>query len=125
MKTVTKVCRFLLGLMMLVFGLNGFFQFMPMPEPSQAMGKFMGALAETGYMFQLISLVEAVAGLLLLVNVFTPLMLIVLFTVLFNALLAHLFLDLPGIGGAAVGIILNVYLFFAYKEKYVQLVRKN
>jgi len=35
-----------------------------------------------------------------------------------NALLFHLFLDIKGVAGALVFTALNVYLFFAYKDKY-------
>lgn len=43
--------RIVLGLIFFVFGLNGFFHFIPMPPPPEAGGKFLGALFETGYFF--------------------------------------------------------------------------
>ncbi len=43
------VARVLLGLAFLVFGLNGFLDFLPHPEtpPSAGAGAFLGALAQT------------------------------------------------------------------------------
>ena len=119
---VTLVLRILLGLMMLIFGLNKFLQFMPMPELPEAAGKFMGALMESGYLMQLVAIVEIVAGVLLLVGKYVPLALVILFPVMLNALLFHVFLDPAGSAGAAVAVILNVVLFFAYKDRYSSIL---
>ena len=40
-----------LGLIFFVFGLNGFVEFIPMPELSPQSREVMGALAETGFFF--------------------------------------------------------------------------
>tara|TARA_Y100000588_G_scaffold352476_1_gene405137 strand:- start:816 stop:962 length:147 start_codon:yes stop_codon:yes gene_type:complete len=42
------IARILLGLIFFVFGLNGFLQFMPMPELSEEGAALMGALAASG-----------------------------------------------------------------------------
>ena len=44
MKIITVIARFLLGLIFLVLGLNGFLHFIPMPPPFGIAGQFMGAL---------------------------------------------------------------------------------
>ena len=43
MKTASLIARMLLGLIFLVFGLNGFLHFIPMPPPTGLAGQFMGA----------------------------------------------------------------------------------
>lgn len=65
---LTMVLRVLLGLFLLVFGLNKFFHFLPMPPMEGAPGDFMSALGNSGYMFPLIGFTEVVAGALLLLN---------------------------------------------------------
>jgi putative oxidoreductase len=40
--------RIALGLIFTVFGLNGFFGFIPQPPPPEAAGAFAGALAASG-----------------------------------------------------------------------------
>ena len=65
---LTMAFRLLLGLILLVFGLNKFFNFFPMPPMEGAPADFMGALGKTGYMFPLIALTEIVAGVLLIIN---------------------------------------------------------
>ncbi len=96
--------RVLSGLMWLIFGLNGFFQFIPMPPPAPEAGAFMGAMAATGYIFPLIKLSEIVASLTLLSGKFINFGLLLLAPILVNIILFHLFLD-PG--GILMGLILG------------------
>ena len=122
MNKAKLIVRILLGLMLIVFGLNKFLQFMPMPPMSDAAGEFMGALGKSGYIMPIVAIVEIHAGILLLLNKYVPLALVILFPVLLNAFLFHLFLDLPGIGGAAVAIAMNTFLFFANKASHNELL---
>ena len=69
MKIVTLIARVLLGLIFVVFGLNGFLHFIPMPPPppdSPAM-HFFTAVSTTGYM-KVVSCLQILGGLLLLFN---------------------------------------------------------
>ena len=50
MKILTNISRFLLGLIFLVFGLNGFLHFIPMPPPSGVAGQFLGAMFVSKYL---------------------------------------------------------------------------
>jgi uncharacterized membrane protein YphA (DoxX/SURF4 family) len=50
MKIITLIARLLLGLIFVVFGLNGFLNFINMgPMPSGLAGQFIGALAQSHY----------------------------------------------------------------------------
>ena len=71
----------------------------------------------------IVAIVEIATGVLLLINKYQPLALVVLFPVLLNAFLFHLFLDLPGIGGAVFAIAMNIFLFVANKESYKVLLK--
>jgi putative oxidoreductase len=117
------IVRVVLGLMLVVFGLNKFLQFMPMPPMPEAAAAFMGALVTSGYIMAIVAIVEIVTGILLLVNKFQPLTLVVLFPILLNAFLFHLFLDIAGIGGAVVALAMNVFLMFANKEAYSAVLK--
>ena len=123
MNKAKLIVRILLGLMLVVFGLNKFLQFMPMPPMPEAAGEFMGALVKSGYIMVIVAVVEIVAGILLLVNKFQPLALVVLFPILLNAFLFHLFLDIAGIGGSAVALAMNVFLMFANKVAYSEILK--
>ena len=123
MKILKLVSRILLGLMVLVFGLNKFLHFIPMPPHPGAAGEFMVALAQSGYIFPIVAIVEIATGILLLLNKFKALALVILFPVMLNAFLFHAFLDLPGIGAAAFAIIINVFLMFGEKKSYQAILK--
>jgi hypothetical protein len=125
MEKAKKMIRIALGLVIAIFGLNGFMHFMPTPPVNVELGRFLGALGATNYMFPLIATVQTVSGALLLVNKWVPLALVVLFTVQLNAFLAHLFLDPAGIGLATLVLFFNVILIILYKDKYLELVHQE
>jgi len=96
MKFVTLIARLLLGVIFVVFGLNGFFNFISLgPLPSGLAGQFVGALAQSHY-FWVVAGLQVLGGALLLVNRFVPLGLVLLGPVIVNILLYHLFLNLRG-----------------------------
>jgi hypothetical protein len=115
---VTLGSRFVLGALFLVFGLNGFLQFIPMPAPPADAGAFLGALAKTGYMFPLIKLIEIGVGLMLLSNRFVPLALTLIAPIVVNIVAYHGFLDPAGMVLPIVILGLNVFLAFAYRANY-------
>lgn len=123
MKKAQLIIRILLGLMLVVFGLNKFLNFMPMPPMPDAAGEFMGALAKSGYIMPIVAIVEILAGIALFANKFVPLALVILFPVLLNAFLFHLFLDVAGIGGALFAIGMNIFLFFTHKDSYKEILK--
>ncbi|MEE8524872.1 MAG: DoxX family membrane protein [Thermoanaerobaculia bacterium] len=94
MDKVAMIARYLLGLVFFVFGLNGFFGFLPPPEvPEGAAQAFMGGLAGTGYFFVLLKITETVSGALLLAGRYVPLALLLLAPVVVNIAAYHIFLD--------------------------------
>ncbi len=120
---VTMVLRILLGLFVLIFGLDKFFHFIPMDHSSMseaAMG-YMGGLAATKTTI-LVAIVEIAAGLALLFNKYAALMLLILMSVSVNAVLFHVTLETATIPGALILFILNAVLLFAYKDKYKDLL---
>ena len=118
---LTMALRLLLGLILLVFGLNKFFHFLPMPPMEGAPADFMGALGKTGYMFPLIALTEIVAGALLIFNKWKGLALIFTAIISINIVLFHLALAPAGIALAAVVAILNIILMYANWNKFKTL----
>ena len=118
MKIVTLIARLLLGLIFVVFGLNGFFNFLNMgPMPSGLAGQFIGALAQSHY-FWVVAALQVAGGALLLVNRFVPLGLVLLGPVIVNILLYHLFLNLTGIGLAIVVAILWLIVFYGHRQYF-------
>lgn len=119
---VFLVLRILLGLFVLVFGLNKFLDFMPMPEMSEDARAYFGALMNAKTLV-LVAIVEILAGLALIFNKYGALFALVLMSVSINAVLFHLNLDLGGIGAAAVLLILNILVLVGYKDHYKSLFK--
>lgn len=115
--------RLLLGLIYFVFGLNFFFQFIPLPPQPEAAGALLGAFFASGYMFPLIKITEVVGGLALLTGFFVPLALVVLAPITLNILLLHLFLAPAGMPMTLVMLALHLFLGFANLEKYKPMLK--
>jgi uncharacterized membrane protein YphA (DoxX/SURF4 family) len=105
MKVVGLIARYLLGLIFLVFGANGFLHFIPMPPPAGLAGQFMGALF-VSHVLVVIFLLELLGGILLLVGRFVPLGLVLLGPVVVNIVLFHAFMAPSGLPLATVVVIL-------------------
>ena len=125
MKIVTILVRSLLGLIFIVFGLNGFFHFIPMPPPpaDSAAGQFFAAVSTTGYM-NVVFLCQIIGGLLLFFNFLPVLGLVILCPVIFNIVLFHATMEPGGLPLAIVVAILALYLVWAYWDHYRHLVRQ-
>jgi putative oxidoreductase len=118
MKIVTLIARLLLGLAFVVFGLNGFLNFLSMgPMPTGLAGQFMGALFLSHY-YWVIAALQILGGALLLLNRFVPLGLVLLGPVIVNILLYHVFLNPAGIGLAIVVTILWFIVFYSNRQYF-------
>ena len=121
MRIVTLIARLLLGLIFVVFGLNGFLNFINMgPMPSGLAGQFLGALAQSHY-FWVVAALQVAGGVLLLVNRFVPLALVLLGPVIVNIILYHVFLNPSGAALAIVGVILWGIVFYSYRQYFSRI----
>lgn len=124
--TWIKVIRYVLGAILLIFSLNGFFQFLPMPPLPGPASEFFGALYQTGYMIPLLYGAELIIAALLLLNRFVPLALLLFLPIAVNILFFHLFLAPAGGLPGYFTVLLEVILLFAYKKDYrVLLIAKT
>ena len=116
MKIASVIARCLLGLIFLVFGLNGFLHFIPMPPPKGALAaQFGGAIFASHYWVVVFGL-QVIGGLLLLVNRFVPLALVLLGPVIVNIFFFHVLMAPEGIPLAAVVVVLWSILAVRYKQ---------
>ena len=97
MKIAATISRYLLGLVFLVFGLNGFLHFIPVPPPKDPLARqYLGALFVSHYLV-MIYLLQIVPGALLLANRYVPLALTLLGPVLANIVFFHAFMAPEGL----------------------------
>ena len=126
MRIVTLVARILLGIMFLVFGLNGFLHFIPQgPMPAGLASQFVGALTESHY-FVAVFLLQIVSGVLFLINRYVPLALTLIAPVIVNILLFHALMApsgiLPGIFATVFWIVVAYSLRSAFAGIFQQRV---
>lgn len=118
MKILSLVARILLGLLFVVFGLNGFLNFLNMgPMPTGLAGQFILALVGSHY-FWVVAGLQIAGGALLLVNRYVPLGLVLLGPVIVNIILYHLFMNPSGIVLPIVVVILWFIVFYAHRQNF-------
>lgn len=90
MKIVTIIARILLGLVFVVFGLNGFIHKAGQMPPGPG-GQFLTAMFQSHFVYAVCAF-QIAGGLLLLIGRYVPLGLVILGPVIVNILLFHLFM---------------------------------
>jgi putative oxidoreductase len=106
------VSRILLGLIFLIFGVNGLMYFtmgngfIPMPPPSAEMMPIMTGFMATKYLMPLVKLIEIVAGLMLLSGFFINASIVLLAPILVNIAGIHFIVDTAGAPMTVVLLIL-------------------
>ena len=118
---VFMILRILLGLFILVFGLNKFLHFIPFGEMPEDAGAYFAALS-SAKVITLVGVVEIIAGLALIFNKYGALSALILMSISVNAVLFHATLDPANSAGAIVLLVLNIIVLFGYKDKYKDLL---
>lgn len=123
MKITTLLARCLLGFVFLVFGLNGFLHFIPVPPPTELVaGQYLGALFVSHYLV-VIYLLQIIPGALLLANRFVPLALTLLGPVLANIVFFHVFMAPEGLPLPLILSVLWLVVAFRYRTTFAGLFR--
>jgi len=114
----TTIVRVLLGLMFLVFGLNGFLNFIPAPKdlPPDLVTVSTG-LMKGGYM-TVVSATEILVALLLLTNLFVPLALALLAPIVVGIITFHIAIAPATIVPGIVVLVMELYLAWAYRGAF-------
>ena len=117
-RIVTTIVRLLLGVMFLVFGLNGFLNFIPAPKdlPPDLVTVSTG-LMKGGYM-TVVSATEILVALLLLTNLFVPLALALLAPIVVGIITFHIAIAPATIVPGIVVLVMELYLAWAYRGSF-------
>jgi len=120
MRAISAIARYLAGVVFLVFGLNGFLNFIPMPPPAGIAGQFMGALYASHYLWVIFAF-QLVAGVLLLANRYVPLALAMLAPVIVNILSFHVLMAPGGLPLALFVAVLWAVIFVDVRPAFAAL----
>jgi putative oxidoreductase len=124
MKIASLITRILLGLIFLVFGLNGFFHFIPMPPPVGTAGQFMGALFVSHYLV-VVFLLQLIPAILLLLNRYVPLALTLLAPIIVNIFFFHALMAPSGLPLALIVILLWIVTAMSVRPAFAGLLRQK
>ena len=124
MKITAMIARFLLGLIFLIFGLNGFFHFLSMPAPTGVAGQFIGALFVSHFLI-VIFVIQLIGAVLLLVNRYVPLALTLLAPIIVNILLFPLLMAPSGLPLAIIVTVLWVLVFLSVRSAFSGLLQRR
>src|SRR6202140_1815092 len=124
MKTTSTIARYLAGVIFLVFGLNGFLHFIPLPPPTGVAGQFLGALFVSHYLWVIFGF-QVIAAVLLLVNRYVPLAVAVLAPVLVNILAFHALMAPSGLPLALFVALLWIVIFIEVRPAFSGLFQSR
>ena len=122
-RIATAIIRVLLALVFLVFGLNGFLNFMPAPKdlPPDII-TVSSALVKGGYM-AVVAATEIIAAVLLLSNRFVPLAVALLAPIVAGIITFHIAIAPSTIVPGIVVLVMELYLAWAYRGAFRPMLR--
>jgi hypothetical protein len=121
MKILQQAPSLLLALVFLVFGLNYFLNFIPMPQQTGDAGTFLGLIYSTGFL-GFVKVLEVSIGGILLIKPLRALALLLIAPISLNILLFEVFIaHQPDIGILLVA--LNVLAIYQHRSKYTQILK--
>ncbi len=121
MKIAVMIARYLLGFGFVLFGLNGFLNFLPQPPlPNGPASDYLRVLGGTHYMVPVFAF-QLVAGVLLLVNRYVPLAIAILAPILVNILMFHSLMQPAGLPVALVFVLLWLLVALSVKSAFAGL----
>ena len=117
MRIAALIARNLLGLMFVVFGLNGFLHFLK-PPPSTGLAQQFGMALGAAHYWEPIFALQLVGGLILLSNRYVALGLVLLGPVIVNILLYHILMDPKGVPPGLVAFLFWLVVFYSVRSAF-------
>jgi putative oxidoreductase len=123
MKIATLICRILLGLAFVLFGVFPFLTFLPQPPPPPGFaGDYVKVFVASHYA-QVIGAMQLLSGLMLLSGKFVPLGLTILGGIIFNILVFHILMEPSGLGPGIVATLLWAFLVWQYRDRFAGILQ--
>jgi len=112
MKIAALIARIIMGLIFVVFGFNGFLNFLQGPLPPGLAGQFIIVLNQSHYGWAVAG-IQIIGGALILANRYVPLGLAILAPVIVNIDLFHIFL-FPQLSQSVMAILVTLCWIVAF-----------
>jgi len=122
MKIAVIIVRILVGLLFLFASVAYFINLGTPPEMTGRPKIFMDGLAASGYILPVVKTLELLCALAFISGRFVPLAVVVIFPIAVNILLVHAILLPEGLTVAIPLFLAILFLVFAYRENYRQLL---
>ena len=122
MRVATLICRYVLGLLFIVFGANKWLHFAAIHMPGGDAGVYY-ALLFCHHVMAIVAAFEVAGGLFLLSGRYVALGLALLAPLIVNILMYHLFFDSSRITLAMVAACLGAFLLFVYRRAFAGLLQ--
>lgn len=116
------ILRLILGFNFFIFGLNGFFNFITLPEQDERMKAFINCLIETRFIMPSVKIIEILSGGLLILNFQSFFAWLLLGPIVFVITGAQILLNAKkGYGILVLTAIPYISLTYFYFDKIVQI----
>jgi uncharacterized membrane protein YphA (DoxX/SURF4 family) len=122
MKIAVIIVRVLMGLLFLFASIVVLFNLVPQPELTGHVKTFMVGVNATRYLMPLIKITELLCGIAFVVGRFVPLATVVIAPIIVNIFFFHAFVDTSGLPVAIFLVLANIFLAYAYWDKFKPLL---
>ncbi len=125
MKIAVIIVRVLMGLLFLFASIVVLFKLEPQPEQTGNVKIFMDGVNASGYLLPLIKITELLCGIAFVAGRFVPLATVVIAPIVVNIFFFHAFVDSSGLPVAIFLVLANIFLAYAYWDKFKPLLEAN
>ena len=121
MKTAVIIVRVLVGLLLVFSSIVVLFDLVPTPELTGRVKTFQDGLEASGYLIPFIKITELICGILFISGRFVALANVIIFPVVLNIFLFHVFLASEGLPVAIFLLFAILFLAYASRNPYKNL----
>ena len=122
MKITVIIVRVLMGLLFFFASIVVLFKLVPQPEQTGNIKVFMDGVNASGYLMPLIKITELLCGIAFVAGRFVPLATVVIAPIVVNIFFFHVFVDTSGLPVAVFLVFANIFLAYAYWDKFKPLL---
>ncbi|EHQ30602.1 hypothetical protein [Mucilaginibacter paludis] len=121
MKIAFIIIRILMGLMFMFASVAYFFKLYPQPVLHGNIKIFMEGVTASVYLMPLVKITELICAIAFLIGRYVSLAAVVIFPIIINILLVHIYLDPSGTPLAIALLLADLFIACYYRQNYATL----